>query len=36
VNRDIRFVDTWTTDSILVTPTAIYYDNNSLIAKVAR
>ncbi len=36
VNRDVRFLDNWPTGEILVTPTAVYYENNSLIAKVAR
>ncbi|MGA9670611.1 MAG: PQQ-binding-like beta-propeller repeat protein [Terracidiphilus sp.] len=36
VNREIRFLETWSTHEILVTPTAVYYENNSLIAKVAR
>jgi outer membrane protein assembly factor BamB len=36
VNREVRFLDTWSTGEILVTPTAVYYENNSLIAKVSR
>ncbi len=36
VNREIRYLENWPTDNIFVTPTAIYYQNNSLIAKVAR
>ena len=36
VNREVRYIEDWSTDEILVTPTAVYYENNSLIAKVAR
>jgi outer membrane protein assembly factor BamB len=36
VNREIKYQENWRTSDILVTPTAVYYDNNSLIAKVAR
>jgi outer membrane protein assembly factor BamB len=36
VNREVRYIEDWTTDEILVTQTAVYYENNSLIAKVAR
>jgi hypothetical protein len=36
VNRESRFIEDWRTDEILITPTAIYYENNSLIAKIAR
>jgi hypothetical protein len=36
VNREIKYLENWPTHDILVTPTAVYYDNNSLIAKVAR
>jgi len=36
VNRQVRFLDNWPTNEILVTPTAVYYENNSLIAKVSR
>ncbi len=36
VNRQSKFIENWVTENVLVTPTAVYYDNNSLIAKVAR
>jgi len=36
VNRETKYLENWPTYNILVTPTAVYYDNNSLVAKVAR
>ena len=36
VNRDVRYSDSWPTHEIFVTPDAVYYDNFSLVAKVAR
>jgi outer membrane protein assembly factor BamB len=36
VNRDAKYSDTWPTHEIYITPDAIYYDNFSLVAKVAR
>ena len=36
VNRDVKYSDSWPTHEIFITPDAIYYDNFSLVAKVAR
>ncbi|MDR3737918.1 MAG: PQQ-binding-like beta-propeller repeat protein [Terracidiphilus sp.] len=36
VNRDIRYAESWPTNEIFITPDAVYYDNFSLVAKIAR